>query len=432
MRNIYQYDWVLFGASEGDFTRYLAEKAKNMIAVIDNDTSKWGKEWCGKKIYSPAILDGLNKDKVLVILANDRYQIEMKKQLEELGWQGNYIVAKDDLKDLSNSYDYFAYCSGIDLYNYEPVWLNLELSGICNCKCFYCPFHGLQNIKEGQKRLMTWDTLISVINQIKRIPSIKKLSTTGAGELFVNPEWYEMLEFFVSQTSISYVNMYTNGILLNEKNVEKLISLNIEKLELEISIDGKTPEENDSYRVGSDYGKIKKNIRYLENRIKEESACDRIKIIITNCYPISEQMLQIQNFKIDSKVAEVPEFLKKDFPGITLISQYTFLNQKTEDDASLKTLKSLKVSWPDNFRYRCLNLFQWMAINNKGELLRCPCGYAGIEAIGNVFKDDIYTVWKEDEQMNQARKNFIKGNMEMDFCKGCPGKGIGEYYLLSE
>lgn len=316
--------------------------------------------------------------------------------------------------------------------DYEPDCLGIELSGICNCSCIYCPFHGLGNCKEGQKSLMSWDTLNAVIEQIRKIPSIKRLSTTGAGEIFMHPEWYEMLQLFFKKTGIKEVNIYTNGMLLNEKNIEKLLMLNVEKLELEVSIDGKSAEENDYYRVGSHYEKVKANMKLLEERINQENLNSRVTIIITNCYPITEQNLKKINYKINSKIAEVPPFLKKDFPNVVLVSQNTFL-YKTDDNAEkLKKLKSQKVSWPDDFYHRCVNLFHRLAINNRGELLRCSCGHAGIEGIGDVFSDDIYKLWKSDEKMNLAREHFVLGDRTMDFCEGCPGKGIGEYYLFIE
>ena len=77
-----------------------------------------------------------------------------------------------------------------------------------------------------------------------------------------------------------------------------------------------------------------------------------------------------------------------------------------------------------------MNLFHRLAIAYDGGLLRCSCGQAGIETIGNVFEDNVLELWENDRKMNEARYHFIEGIDNIDFCSNCPSKGLGTYNVL--
>ena len=430
LKNIEEYqNIVIFGAGEGNIFRWLMNQYSVKVSVIiDNDKKKWGKEIMGKRIEAPSYLTHFSKEDTVVILSLYRHWESVRQQIKDLGWEDNFIIARKEL-DSVNSFEFALFERGIEVSNLSPIFLNVELSGICNCRCIYCPFHGYQNIKEGQKGLMSWDTLKEVVSQIKDIHTIKKLSTVGNGEVFVHPEWYEMVKYILKETHIRSINIYTNGMLLNESNIRKILSLEVDDLELEISIDGRTPEENDSYRMGSKYETIRSNIRKLCSIEKEMGR--KINLIITNCYPIRPNEVGKMESKMNLQYAEIPEYLRKDFPDVTIVSKYTYIC-KRKNDNNFGGLKVVRVEYPEGYTKRCTNMFCRMAINNMGELLRCSCGYAGIRGIGGVYENNLLDLWKNDKQMNLAREHFVKGDAAPDCCDGCIGKGIGEYYLMLE
>lgn len=430
LKNIDKYpNIVIFGAGGGHIFRWLMQQYYGRVsAIIDNDKNKWGKDIMGKRVEAPSYLFHFSKEDTVVVLSLYNHWETIQQQIKDLGWENNFIIARKEL-DSVNSFEFALFEKEIEISNLSPTFLNVELSGICNCRCVYCPFHGVQNIKEGQKSLMSWTTLKEVVSQIKNIPTIKKLSTVGNGEVFVHPEWYEMVKYILDETHIRAINMYTNGMLLNESNIRKILSLDVDELELEISIDGRTPEENDFYRMGSKYKTIKDNIERLCSI--EQEVGRKIKLTITNCYPLKDEELEKIGNKLDLHYAEVPEYLKRDFPQITSVSKNTYVC-KRKHDKGLNDLKAVKVQYPEGYSRRCTNLFCRMAINNRGELLRCSCGYAGIEGIGSVYEHELFKLWKNDIQMNLAREHFVKGDVAPDFCEGCIGSGIGEYYLMLE
>lgn len=57
--------------------------------IIDNDTEKAGKEWCGCTVIHPAEVE--NWDRFYVLIATERFAPEIRKQLENLG-----LIYKED------------------------------------------------------------------------------------------------------------------------------------------------------------------------------------------------------------------------------------------------------------------------------------------------------------------------------------------------
>ena len=336
--------------------------------------------------------------------------------------KGRILVAIKDIIEFK-TFEWFAFLNNVDLKNPVPKILNIELSGYCNCKCIYCPFHGQMNLKKDRRGLMSLNTAQKIANEISLINSIDMIDTTGPGEIFINNRWFEILNIILAKTNIEKLCMYTNGMLLNDENVDKIAKLNVGEIIVEISIDGESPSENDSFRIGAEYSKICDNIRNAQRKWLNKR---NLHLVITNCYPAKEEEVKMNNYVVDSKVGKVPYFLKSDFPDIEKVSQKTFFYG--DSDFELSDFKKIEVRWSQDYK-RCLNLFNRIALDYEGNLLKCSCGNAGIEPIASLDMD-IIDIWKNDEELKKARFNFINNINESDFCSYCPGKGIGNYYIL--
>lgn len=432
MNELINKRWILFGAGTSEVLRYLVEYYRqNVEVIVDNSELKIGTSYKDIEIKSPDILNEINKENTIIIVTTYGSWNEISEQVCQLGWKEQFYIAKRDIPFFS-SYPFYLYSTGYDLKNkqFVPRVLNLELSGICNCKCVYCPFHGFLNLKQGQKGLMTWDILEKVVEVVKNIGTISKLSPVGSGEILVHPQWYEMLQYYLNNVPTESVNLYTNGMLLTEENIIKISELNANSIELEVSIDGKTPEENDCYRVGSKYELIRKQL-YLIDKLKTEGKLKKnFKTIITNCYIADTDDFRQDNSGIETENVKVPGYLRRDFPSYDICAKYTYAYYKPGYAQKLNQFKMEQVNWPQNYSRRCCNPFYMLAINNAGGVLRCACGSGGVEVIGNIFEDNVLEKWYSDEQLNLARKHLINNDDSKDMCEGCPRRGMGCYYVM--
>lgn len=419
---------VIFGAGQGDVFNYLIKNYKdNIVGIIDNDINKLDKEISGIKISNPNALKNFSKDDVLVVVSTYNYWKEIEEQLNELGWKNSYLIAKRDVEFFS-SYEFELWRNGIIENKYSPIECEIELSGKCNLKCVYCPVHGILDMKKDKSELMDWETLKATVEQIKKISTIKKVYICGSGEFFMNPQWFEMAEYVLKETKIPCLGAYTNGMLLNEKNIRKLLALNA-KIELEISIDGESPEENDKYRIGAKYSIIKNNVDTLE-RLIDEMAPD-IEVIIGNTRPINKKELEELKYCVPQYSKKTIDYLKTDFPNITICNRYACCH-----DASVwegyKDLLPVKVKSPAMSIKRCTNLFTRIFINCNGELMACGNAGSWGKVIGNVFDDDIFELWKNHPELEMTREQFLKDGKAKGICEKCYWNGEPDYYLLMD
>ncbi len=86
---------VLFGAGNmcRNYMKCYGEKYKPLF-TCDNDSSKWGKEFCGLEVKSPEALRGLSKDTVIMICNTHYFEIE--QQLQEMGIENKITFFNDE------------------------------------------------------------------------------------------------------------------------------------------------------------------------------------------------------------------------------------------------------------------------------------------------------------------------------------------------
>lgn len=426
---------VCFGASRGAILAYILEHYfEKILCIVDNDERKWGSkrellvngERRCVSIKSPDALRDFTADYEIIITAYNHID-EIGNQLDSMGYEGRWVSARRHVSEI-NTYEFRLYEKGI--HPEKPVLrsLCLEVSSFCNCACIYCPFHGVQNLKGENKGLMDWEVIRSIAKNCKGISTIETVTASIDGEIFTHPEWYEMVQYILDNTGIGKAVLYTNGMLLNEKNIDKLLNICANEVELVVSIDGKSPEENDTYRVGDDYSSIKENIyRLAEKRDKARAA---LEIIITNSCMLTELEYGCSAQKEWPFSLPPPKFLRDDFPELAIISHRAFAYKSKYRDDTFGNLKYRKMSWPDEFFNRCTNLYTDISVSWNGDIQICTCGAACMEApIGNVKNDDLQEVFIGNSRVNEYRRMIFEG-YKPRMCDGCPYIGLGDYWVL--
>lgn len=423
---------VIFGAGSGHIIKYLINTFGGRITmIIDNDSKKYGM-YENIEVCSPERLNGFEKNETIIIssLYFDEPNEAVKKQITKMGWGENFYIARHELECV-NTYEYKLFEDDTSANNFMPVTLTIEISSFCNCKCIYCPYHGKYNPKfTGHKQNISWDTVHRIAEQAKNISSLKTLLVVGTGETFIDTEWFEKIQYILDETRLNSIRMYTNGMLLNAANIDKIMNLNAKDILVEISIDGRTPEDNDRYRVGSKYETIKSNINILREKIKSNTEKD-ISIMITNCYPIHKGELEDgdEHLLINQPV---PEYLKKDFPDIYSVSKNTYILPKDNGEDDDYGAEYVHVVFPRNVSFnKCDSPFDTITVDSLGNLLRCGCGNLKDKYIGNIADIDMLKEWLNDRKLNEIRKGFIDGKVS-ELCYNCACAGIGDYYLMVE
>lgn len=135
-------------------------------------------------------------------------------------------------------------------------WIQVEVSSYCNASCAYCP-HTIyrENWNSRHLPLATFVKLIPVFGRIKMV------FLQGWGEPLLNPAFFEMVGRAKKRGCV--VGTSTNGTLLDEVNIDKILSSGLDILA--VSLAG-TDEKNDAIRAGTNINGIVKSIELINKK----------------------------------------------------------------------------------------------------------------------------------------------------------------------
>lgn len=131
-----------------------------------------------------------------------------------------------------------------------PQAIDVEPINCCNLKCPHCQ---VTHWSKPVARL-TLESFRKILDQFPRL-RIAKLQ--GMGEPLLNRELVDILK--EGERGEMELRFTTNGMLCTENIAKQLLGLNDTRIVF--SVDGATPEVFEKIRVGSDFEKIRENIK---------------------------------------------------------------------------------------------------------------------------------------------------------------------------
>ena len=139
--------------------------------------------------------------------------------------------------------------SGISL---RELWIHTNNS--CNLQCEHCL---VSSGPDGDPGLPA-ARLIDTIRQARKLGA-KRFFFTG-GEPLIRKDLFELVDEVMSDREAD-LTILTNGLLFTDQRLERLRSYDAERLALQVSLDGSTPEQNDPIRGSGSFLKITEGIR---------------------------------------------------------------------------------------------------------------------------------------------------------------------------
>ena len=203
-----------------------------------------------------------------------------------------------------------------------PTSVRIETVDACNLRCSHCPT-GLR-MKHNPKNsvVMSDGTFEKTIFLLQKLPSVTSALFYVGGEPLLNKHLDNMIRRVKEETYVKRISFNTNGMLLNREWAMRLIEAKTDNIT--ISLDGRSKEENDRIRKGSQYERIKNNIYQLQEVIDQRNAKTKIKIANTNIQKVNEI----------NETPSIPSFLVEDFinRGIAVESGFALKWPGLSDD----------------------------------------------------------------------------------------------------
>ena len=260
-----------------------------------------------------------------------------------------------------------------------PSQVMVDITEVCNLGCIHCTHPMVDEVAKHGKGIT------------------KYIRYTSNGEPLVHPKSYEILQYAVDNSGTK-VTLTTNGTLLQEKKMKKLLSTGLHMID--VSIDAYSNEIYKKVRVGGDLDVTKKNVlRLLE---LNDEVGHKTKIIVSFVEQ-KENSHEIEKFK---------EFWQKQSVDEVLIRKLHTNSGSVVKENNLEIIKN-------ESRRACLYPWERVVLTAKGTLNFCPTDWYGKSEVSDFAKTSIREVWKNNFY-NDLRDQHLTNDYKNEFCKQCP------------
>ncbi len=152
-----------------------------------------------------------------------------------------------------------------------PETVTIMITDHCNLECTHCL---LECGTEKKKHIVPKNILKNLIKEFY-ITGGKKILLTG-GEPLTHPDYHEILEF-ARGLDFKEICVQTNAVLINDKNICKMKSLPLDRLVIQVSLDGACPESNDFVRGKGSFKAVLNSLQ----RMVESGLAGNVRIAFT-------------------------------------------------------------------------------------------------------------------------------------------------------
>jgi radical SAM protein with 4Fe4S-binding SPASM domain len=309
----------------------------------------------------------------------------------------------------------------------------IDATNRCNLRCIMC---GVP-LDYRKKYDMPLDIYKKIAQQVFRYT--KSVWLSCGYEAFMSKDFLDIIEYI---KDVPFSVLITNGTLLNETNISKLIEAGLGRLF--ISFDGARKETFEEIRKGANFEKIISNIKLINN-LKEEHSSLKPEVCFTTTLMKSniEEFTQVIQLAYQLKISTIcckpvqilfPEMEKEDLRKIEDIAMHCFnqaqeltekLGIKLEPTPDLLRLLKKDEEIPRfmfdssgkaNSVKKCGECLPILFISPDGKVK--PCTMWKEAPIGDFMVQDFWEIWEADE-FKKLRSETDSGNFRED-CLKCP------------
>jgi len=287
-----------------------------------------------------------------------------------------------------------------------PISYSIEPTNHCNLMCPECP-SGL-GILTRPLGLLKFENYKLWVDQI--YDSGFYLQLFFQGEPYLNKNLPDFIRY--AQDKRMYVSISTNGLLINEKNVERILEFAPDKMIF--SVDGLDEQSYQNYRVGGTFAEADKALRLLVNKKKElkkklpfiefqfivmkqnEHLLDDVK---NYCKDIGVDKLVFKTMQISSY-----ENAMKFLPDNPKYRRYEIGNNYFKMKGKIKNY--------------CFSIWKTAVITWDGKIVSCCFDKDAKNQMGLLNGKSVQEIWTSDKFQN-FRYEVLTNRTKIPICTNC-------------
>ena len=283
-----------------------------------------------------------------------------------------------------------------------PSQIVVDVTDVCNLECVHCPHPDYKKSDYYKKSYLDIKLNNKMVDEVAKYGQghTGYIRYTSNGEPLMHPQIYDMLDYAVKNSGV-FVTLTTNGTILNEKRVEKLLSSGLHMID--ISIDAFKADTYSAIRVKGKLDVTQKHVLRLLELKKELKA---------NTYIILSFIEQENNLD-EAKMFE-EYWLEKGADKVIirrLHSAAGFVESISNE---------LKKQHENISRYPCLYPWERITLNPLGELSFCPQDWLHKSSMVNYQDITIKELWQSDIYKSLRKAHLENNYTDHQFCGNCP------------
>jgi radical SAM protein with 4Fe4S-binding SPASM domain len=346
----------------------------------------------------------------------------------------------------------------------RPLKLEMDIVNQCNLRCIMCHFSS-DEYSTRPKREIALEDFARVADQL--FPLCSNVSLSISTEPLLHRKLDDLLRI-AAQYKIPFLYMHTNGILLHERVIKRVVG---HVHQLSISVDGATKETYEHIRKGANFDRLIANIKAL-NQAKEEMQsqtphlCFNVVLMRSNISELPALVHMAHDLGIEGigTVHMVPLAIAAVDPKEESLQWDKELCNRLLDEAqAVADSYKMHITLPDRFdlaaepvgdplgepeiqhplsepgtQHRDLRFlpprpktgaepscfFPWhfVGLDSDGNLM--PCGWwYNQPPMGNILTEDFEAIWN-NERYRELRSEHLHGGLRR-VCQTCPAAGMG-------
>lgn len=248
---------------------------------------------------------------------------------------------------------------------------------------------------------MSFGNFKKIIDQLEQ--SIIYLALYNLGEPLVNADIFKMAEY-LKKRSI-FVRLSTNGVF-DKKYIEQIVDVGID--ELVISLDCASPQTYKKYKSTDYFETVIENTKLI---IKERGK--RLKPFVN-----LQLLLMKDTERETAEFKKLVRILKVD-RGIIKPIWVGFLGKSIRKEFMPGNNKYIRPGYKGDAKEGiCYRPWFTAVILWDGSIVPCCSDMQGEYAFGNVFCEDLKSVWNNEKYI-LFRRNILNGIHQIPLCKEC-------------
>jgi MoaA/NifB/PqqE/SkfB family radical SAM enzyme len=303
-----------------------------------------------------------------------------------------------------------------------PSQIIVDATEVCNLACIHCPHPEFKKSPQYDARYLDADLHRKMVDEVLAHGqgSTQYIRYTSNGEPLVHPKIYDMLDYAVGHSKV-FVTLTTNGTIMNEKRIGKLLSSGLHMVD--ISIDAHTPETYAKIRVNGDLDVTRRNILTLLRIRKELQTKTRVVVSFVE---------QPEN------AGEAPAF--EQYWKEQGVDYVIIRRLHSAAGGVVKIAASMLDRQRGVQRRACLYPWERILLTPRGDLAFCPQDWLHGSVIADYRDTTIREVWQGEAYRKLREAHLSNDYSAHGFCGQCPdwqqtrwpGEGRSYADLVSE